>query len=181
MSRPSALGHDFVARKPRGSAAGWLCLLLGLALAGGVALDWTAARDDAARWSAKAEHWQAMAKRAGHGSVAVSGDAASLRPQIEAAAKAVDRLAIPWGELYRSLESTVDDSVSLLAILPNAEKGELRIAGEAKDFPALRAYLQRLGDSGSLSEVRLLGQEIKQNDPQHPIAFTIAAAWRKAT
>lgn len=180
MSRPVALDLDFVGRRSHVGPSGWLLLLLGLALASTVAIDWTEARDEATRWSAKAARWQSMTKRTGRGRLPIAGDAAALRPQVEAAAKAVDRLAVPWGELYRSLEGSVDDSVSLLAILPNADKGEVRITGEAKDFPALRAYLQRLGEAGALSDVRLLGQEVKQNDSQHPITFSVVATWRKA-
>jgi hypothetical protein len=182
MKRPSALGLDFVARRPKASLGGWLLLLVGAAVATAATFDWQAASDDTGRWTAQAEHWQSAAKRAGLGShEAVDGDAAVLRPQIEAAAKAIARLGTPWGELYRSLEASVDDSVSLLAILPNPEKGEVRVNGEAKDFAALRGYLQRLNDSGTLTDVRLLGQEVKQNDAQHPVVFAIVATWRRAS
>jgi len=180
MSRPAALGLDFAAGRARPGRLGWLLLAAGVVAIGIVGLGWLDAADDAAAWTAKAGHWQAMAKRAGRGGGTVAGDAATLGPQVAAAAKAVDRLGLPWNELYRSLEASVDDTVSLLAVLPNADKKEVRLAGEARDFAALRAYLQRLGDSGAFAEVRLLGQEVKQNDPQHPISFAIVATWRKA-
>jgi Tfp pilus assembly protein PilN len=182
MSRPSALGLDFVARRRSANLAGWLLLLAGVALTGLALLDGQTASDEAAGWVAKTEHWQSLAKHSGRGSrEAVDGDAAALRPQVEAATKAIARLGTPWGDLYRSLEASLDDSVSLLAILPNVEKGEVRLNGEAKDFAALRGYLQRLGASGALTDVRLLGQEVKQSDAQHPIAFAIVATWRRAS
>ena len=178
MKRPGALGLDFVATGCRVSPIGWLLLMAGGVAVSLAALDWQAAHDDAARWSAKRQHWQEMAKRLGAGKT-VSDDSAALRPQITAAAKAVEHLATPWGALWRDLEGSVDDSVSLLAIAPSADKGEVRLAGEAKDFAALRAYLKRLGASAALADVHLLGQEVKQSDPQHPIAFAIVAAWRR--
>jgi hypothetical protein len=181
MNRASALGFEFVAHRRRNSRSGWLLLLVGAVVAGAAIFRWQAASEETARWTSKAAQWQSAAKRAGHGTGEVaSGDAATLRPQVEAAAKAIARLATPWGDLYRCLEDSVDETVSLLAILPNVEKGEVRLNGEAKDFAALRSYLQRLSESGTLTEVRLLSQEVKQSDAQRPIVFSIIAVWRKA-
>lgn len=181
MNRFPILGLDFVGRRRASGRAGWLMLAAGVVLVGLVALHWQAARNDAARWSAEAERWQQMAKRLDGSQQTVGADAAALRPQVVAAARAIDRLATPWGALYRSLEASVDDSVSLLAIAPNVDKREVRLSGEAKDFAALRAYLKRLGESEALTDVRLLGQEIKQSDAQHPIVFSVIAVWRRAS
>lgn len=105
------------------------------------------------------------------------GAAAGVAPSAATEA-ALARLAVPWGPLYGAIERCADDSVTLLAITPNAEKGELQLLGEAKDFAALRGYLERLGAASPISEARLLGQEIRQSDSQKPIVFRIAAAWR---
>jgi Tfp pilus assembly protein PilN len=104
--------------------------------------------------------------------------AGELQPQVEAAAKAVARLAIPWGELYRCLEENADQDVSLLSVQPNPDKGELRLSGEARNFAALRSYLQRLGESGTLTEVRLLNHEPRESDAQKPVVFSLVAVWR---
>jgi Tfp pilus assembly protein PilN len=179
MNRLPAFGLDFVNKPRRAGPVGWAVLLLVAVAVGMAALDWQSARDEAVRWEEKDQHWQQLLKRQG-GQRATHGDnSAALRPQMVAAAKAIDLLATPWGALYRSLEGSVDDSVSLLAVSPNFDKGEVRLGGEAKDFAALRAYIKRLGESESLAEVRLLGQEVKQKDPEHPIVFSILAAWRK--
>jgi Tfp pilus assembly protein PilN len=178
MNRFPALGLDFVAGRRVCGPIGWLLLLAGALLTALAAFDWQAAREDAARWSANTEHWQHMASRMGGGRTA-GEDAAVLRPQMVAAAKAIERLATPWGALYDSLEGSVDDTVSLLEVAPSADKHEIRLAGEARDFAALRAYIKRLGDSGGLADVRLLGQEVKRSDPQHPIVFSIVATWRQ--
>jgi hypothetical protein len=182
MRRQSTLGLDFVAQHRQNSPLGWALLAAGTVLVAGASLAWLYVSNETAGWTEKAEHWQNMAKRAGRdGSHAAGGDATALRPQVEAAAKAIDQLAIPWGELYRGLEASLDETVSLLAVLPNTEKGEIRLNGEAKDFAALRGYLKRLSDAGMLTEVRLLRQEVKHNDPQQPIVFSIAANWHGAT
>jgi hypothetical protein len=165
---------DFTVRRRIADAGGWLLLAAGAAFVLAAALDWQDVYEDASRWQDKAAQWE---KRAGHGAAAAGGSE-ELRPQIEAAAKALTRLAISWGALYRCLEDNADDSVSLLAVLPSADKGEIRVNGEAKDFAALRAYLQRLGNSGVLTDVRLLTQEVRESDAQKPIVFSVVAAWR---
>jgi hypothetical protein len=181
MSRQPPLGLDFVVRHRRNSPLGWSLLVAGTVLVAAAILAWWLASAEVSHWREESLHWQNMAKRAGFGSNVTDGQVAAMQPEIDAAAKAVERLAIPWGELYGNLESTVDETISLLAVLPNAEKGEVRLNGEAKDFAALRAYLKRLSETGAFSDVRLLRQEESQKDPQRPIVFSISAAWRTAT
>lgn len=181
MNRQPPLGLDFIGGRRRGSRIGWVLLLAGAVLIGMAVLDWWAANGQAAHWGAQARNWQDKAKRLEGRGIGVAVDSAAFRQQVQATGKAISRLATPWGELYSTLESSIDESVSLLAISPNAEKGELRLNGEAKDFAALRSYLQRLSDSGTLTDVRLLRQEVKQSDAQRPILFSIVATWRKAS
>lgn len=181
MSRQSTLGLDFVSQERPISPFGWSLLIVGVLLVLAAAVTWWLASADTSHWREETARWQNMTKRAGFGSDVTDAQVAAMRPEVDAAAKAVERLAIPWGDLYGNLESTVDETISLLAVLPNAEKGEVRLNGEAKDFAALRAYLKRLNDSGVLSDVRLLRQEESQKDPQRPIVFSISAAWRTAT
>lgn len=178
MKRKMSLALDFAARRRIAGAGGWLLLAAGAAFALAALLDWQDAREVTVRWEDKAAQWGHTARRSGQRGGSSDGAAEALRPQIEAAAKAVTRLAIPWGALYRCLEDNADETVSLLAVLPNADKGELRLSGEAKDFAALRGYLQRLGDSGVLTEVRILSHEIRESDAQKPVMFTLVAAWR---
>ncbi len=182
MTRRPPLGLDFVSRQRRTSRFGWSLLGVGVVLVGAIMVVWQSASDQAANWNEKAEHWESKANGGGsYGSQKTGGDAVVLQPQVDAAAKAITQLAMPWGELFGSLERTVDETVSLLAILPSPEKGEVRLNGEAKDFAALRSYLKRLSETGNLTDVRLLRQEVKQSDPQRPIVFSIVAIWRNAT
>jgi Tfp pilus assembly protein PilN len=176
MKQLAPLGLDFVARRRVAGAGGWLLLLAGVAFALAATLDWQDAREETARWEDKAAQSAHAAQRAGRGGATVGDEV--LRPQIDAAAKAVSRLAIPWGELYRCLEENADQNVSLLAVLPNPDKGELRLTGEARDFAALRGYLQRLGESGVLTDVRLLSHDLRESDAQKPVLFSLVAVWR---
>lgn len=180
MKRPAAPRLDFVAPRDSGSTGGWLLLAAGVVCATAVGIDAFAAREEFVHWQGKTEHWQRLAQQAARrAGGAAGGDVVLLQPQAEAAARAITRLSVPWNALYRSLEDSADDSVSLLSVLPNAEKGEVRLSGEARDFDALGSYLRRLNDSGSFADARLLGHQVRQSDAQKPVVFSIAAQWRR--
>jgi hypothetical protein len=36
----------------------------------------------------------------------------------------------------------------------------------------------KLDASGALTKVRLVNHEVRRDDPQHPVAFTVTARWR---
>lgn len=179
MNRFPALGLDFVASRRQGDRIGWLLLGTGVITIGIGAIAWLMASGDGAHWAQEAERWNQTARRESSGQVKHRTAPTPPRPQMLAAAKAIDRLATPWGGLYSALEDSLDDTVSLLSIVPSADKGEVRLNGEAKDFPALRAYIRRLSNSEVLSDVRLLRQEVRQNDSQQPIVFSLVATWRQ--
>jgi hypothetical protein len=180
MKQTVAPQFDFAARRGSGSAGGWLLLAVGVVCAAAVGIDGFAVREEVAHWQGKTEYWQRLAQQVGRrGNGVAGGDVALLRPQAEAAAGAITRLSVPWNALYRSLEDSVDDSVSLLSVLTSLEKDEVRLNGEAKDFDALGSYLRRLNDSGSFSDARLLGHQVRQSDAQKPVVFSIAAHWRR--
>jgi len=87
-------------------------------------------------------------------------------------------LLVPWRDLFAALESAAQNDVSLLAIEPDHKKHQLRIIAETRDFDALTGYLKRLGGAAQLKSVRLLHYEVREEDAQHPLRFTIEAAWR---
>lgn len=87
------------------------------------------------------------------------------------------RLLTPWGELFHALEHAQSDSIALLSIEPDAARGRLRLAGEAKNPEALADYLKSLEAAGCVDGLRILMQQVKQNDPQQPVEFVIEARW----
>ena len=44
---------------------------------------------------------------------------------------------------------------------------------------AALSYVLNLSRSEALSAVQLVRHEVKQNDPQHPVAFSVSAAWNE--
>jgi HAMP domain-containing protein len=97
--------------------------------------------------------------------------------EVAAARETVERLALPWTRLFAALEGAASDQVALLAIEPDTKSGTVKISGDSKDYLAALTYVLNLSRSDALSKVELVRHEVKQNDPQKPVSFSIQAAW----
>lgn len=166
-----ALNLDFAHRR-RPAPLAWLALVASLALATDAAIHRAALADEL--------------ERAEQSALAMAGDSATRRARAPDPALARDskraeqvmqRLALPWDELFRAVEAAGTERVALLALQPDSRRRELNITGEAADFASMLAYVERLGKSSPLHGVHLLRHETRQDDPQHPILFTVAARW----
>lgn len=160
----------------------WL-LGLSLAAAAFVAVDtlWQAQRlrdDLAAAQAAQAE------RRLNVGAAAPSPALALSNPElargIREAEQVVQRLAQPWDTLFQAIEAATTPRVALLAVEPDTASTTVAISGEAADHKAVIEYLHRLGAEGRFHGVHLLRHELRSDDPQRPIAFTLQAQWRGA-
>jgi Fimbrial assembly protein (PilN) len=158
---------DFVARA-RSPWAGRVLLACALGLAGDMALTYVhLARELKAN--------EAIVARAQpHRQVA-----ATSPEELAAARETVARLALPWPKLFAALESAANDQVALLGIEPDAKSGTVKISGDSKDYLAALGYVLNLSQAQALSHVQLVRHEVKQNDPQRPVAFSISAAWNE--
>ena len=100
--------------------------------------------------------------------------------EVALARETVQRLTLPWSGLFGALESAASDQIALLSIEPDVRSGKVTISGDGKDYLAALSYVLNLSRSEALSSVQLLRHEVKQNDPQHPVAFSVSAAWNEA-
>lgn len=171
---------DFQARRATGSPLGWGLLAAGVLLAAGAVADYQSLRDEAAHWEERAMRWESGMARLARGSAADGkrDDSRNLAREAARAAAAVERLGAPWGEFYRAIEVSAADGVALLALQPDLAGRKVVIGGEAKDFPALTAYMQRLARTGVFADVQLVNHEVRRNDPENPLAFTVSALWK---
>lgn len=160
---------DFVARGQRSPWAGALLFAVALAVAGDAAWSYVTAK----RTIAQAE---ALIARAQPRKSALPVGAEELA----AARDTVQRLTLPWPGLFSALESAASDDVALLAIEPDARAGRVTLSGDSKDYLAALTYVLNLSRSEALSGVELVRHEVKQNDPRHPVAFSVSAAWKEA-
>jgi hypothetical protein len=69
--------------------------------------------------------------------------------------------------------------VALLAIEPDTKSGTVKISGDSKDYLAALGYVLNLSQADTLSHVQLVRHEVRQNDPQRPVSFSISAAWNE--
>ena len=91
--------------------------------------------------------------------------------------KVSQQLRRPWEHLFAMLESLPRDNIALLALTPDARKGQVRISAEAKDLEAMLGFHRNLEASDELSDVSLLSHEIVANVAERPVQFNLSATW----
>lgn len=163
------LSLDFAARGRRSPWAGAVLFAVALAVAGDAAWSYVHAR----RTLVQAETLLARAHPR-HATRAVAPE------ELAAARDTVRRLALPWPGLFGAIESAASEDVALLAIEPDPRGGKVTISGDSKDYLAALTYVLNLSRSEALSRVELVRHEVKQDDPRHPVAFSVSAAWKEA-
>jgi len=101
-----------------------------------------------------------------------------LEEHAKAAQSAIRQLALPWAALVRTLEAAALKDVAILQLQPDAQQRLLRLTAEARGLEAMLEYLRRLAAAPGLSEVHLLGHQVREDDPQRPVHFTLQASFR---
>jgi Tfp pilus assembly protein PilN len=86
-------------------------------------------------------------------------------------------LTLPWDAMFGELESAAHANVGLLAIQPEASGRQVRLAGEARTFEELLAYIARLEATAGFGNVLLATHELKPGGASRPVAFTLTADW----
>jgi Tfp pilus assembly protein PilN len=97
--------------------------------------------------------------------------------EVAAARETVQRLSLPWDELFMALESAANERVALAAIEPDVRAGTVKISGDGKDYLAALTYVANLSRTEGLEGVQLVQHERKANDPNGPVSFAVSAAW----
>jgi Fimbrial assembly protein (PilN) len=161
---------DFVRRGPRSRWAPRVLLACALGLAGDMAVSYV-------QTLREVHASQAIVARAKPRAAPV---AKASPEELALARDTVERLGLPWARLFAALEAAGSDKVALLAIEPDTKSGTVKISGDSKDYLAALGYVLTLSQNDALSHVQLVRHELKQNDPQHPVAFSISAAWNEA-
>ena len=160
---------DFIRRGPRSRWAPRVLLACALGLAGDMALSYVQTLREVHTNEA------VVARARPHAPVAKASP-----EELALARDTVEHLGLPWAKLFAALEAAGSDKVALLAIEPDTKSGTVKISGDSKDYLATLGYVLTLSQNDALSHVQLVRHEVKQNDPQHPVAFSISAAWNEA-
>ena len=94
--------------------------------------------------------------------------------EVAAVRETVQRLSLPWDELFTALESAASEKVALTVIEPDVAKGTVTISGDGKDYLAALSYVSNLSRTEGLERVQLVRHEQKDNGP---VSFAVSAAW----
>jgi hypothetical protein len=104
-------------------------------------------------------------------------DQAVMKEQVKQANAVLAELGRPWPRLFSQLEVAAGPEIALLAIRPDAAKGQLRVIGEARHLGDVLEYVHRLVESGGFTDVVLEQHEVVEADPQKPVRFALSAHW----
>jgi hypothetical protein len=159
---------DFV-RRSRSPWAGRTLLAIAVALAGDVAWSYRQAQGDL-------QAAQALAARP-----VMRAPVPNATPEeLAQVRETVARLSLPWEKLFGAIESAASEQVAVLAVEPDSKAGTVVISGDSKDYLAALSYVLNLQQSDALSQVQLVRHEVKPNDPQRAVAFTVTGRWNGA-
>ncbi len=172
-----ALDLDFVARPGPLRRVAYVLLVVALAAAAYLGKSYADLSADVVTWEAK---WRTLQKsKRGDSSPGPRQKAEweQLQAELKAANRVIASLSMPWDVLFREVEGSVDDQITLLGIEPDTEKRELRITAEAKTLAAMLDYMKRLRTVAIFRDAYVLNHQIQQTDPQRPVRFVITAQW----
>jgi len=156
----------------RKKAAGWLLLLIALAVAIGLVASHNDLKKE--QQHAKATLTQQHERRQETSNAA---DIKELEPQFQRAAAVIEQLSFPWDKLFKALESSMNEDVALLSVQPDVAGGIVTLNAEARDWNAMLDYIRRLNEDKFLTDVHLVSHQNQQSDPQHPVRFVLSCAW----
>ena len=91
--------------------------------------------------------------------------------------KVIQKLNLPWDDLFVILEEAKGENIALLGVEPNAKDSKVKLTGEAKDFKSMFDYVRALRAQPVLTNVYLLDHKIDDQNPDKPVRFTLEAAW----
>lgn len=168
---------DFVNRPPSMGLAGMVLVLAGLGAAGWAGHTYVTGTRELEAWDAKLHDIKKMSRRTPGVITESARDSRELQQEARIANAVLRQIAVPWDSLFHEIETHTDESVALLSVQPDLQNRIVRIAGEAKNLPLLMGYVRRLGTTGALSNVYLTGHEVKTQDAQRPVTFSLVAAW----
>jgi hypothetical protein len=158
------------------STSSWLdraLLALGVIALGWLASNYLEVKNDSAYWADKL----ATLSKPARNKPAPVADTPESKSEAKLANDIAEQLNLPWSELFGAIEKAQVTDVALLSVEPDATKHSVRISAEARNFPAMLAYLKSLDSAGKLSNIYLQNHQVQAQDPSHPVRFGLVANW----
>lgn len=166
----------------------WQGVTLVLLLAIAVAMEYTALTEQASQVQTLVQRQQQLltprvleptvAAPASIQQVTIKPAVKLSQPEQKAAEKIVQQLNVRWFDLLQALESKQVTEVALLQLLPDANRGQFVLSGEAKNYQALLKYVSQLQTVTVLEQVHLQKHQVNESHPQRPVSFEIQGGWQ---
>lgn len=167
---------DFLKEPRPPTWAGWALFVLTLAFAADVGLSYVALTKEVARKEARLA---ALGERAAPENFVKTVARPVSAEELAFARETIQRLSMPWDNLFAALEAAQIEGVVLLSIEPEPQTGTVILIGEAKDYLKALSYVGTLEDQKTLKRVHLVRHEAKREGRERPVVFTVSAAWRE--
>ncbi len=128
--------------------------------------------------SAKLEH--TSSKKTEHAFAEPTTEKARAEQSLEVknANEVIHHLSVPWDVLFKAVEVSTGSKITLLSLEPDFDKKQVKISGEASNYQALMMYVTHLGAQTVFNTVYLQNHDVRQEDPDKPVRFTLLANWR---
>lgn len=108
-------------------------------------------------------------------------DAREVLQEIGYANEVLRQLSLPWENLFRAVEASAEQDVTLLGMEPDVEKRIVRISCEARNIAAMLSYIKRLELQRMFGGIYLQNHQIQEQDPEKPVRFSLVASWGEAS
>jgi hypothetical protein len=160
----------------------WLGVGMLVAAGGALALlggQYRALNQQFAFWEGKVEHIERVSSHRAFMSRPLSEQAVRAQMlEVKQANQVVRQLSQPWNALFKAVEPVGENGIALLSMEPDLQKGTVKIGGEAKDLSALLKYVRQLSSREVFGGVQLINHQIRQDDPEKPLRFSLLAYWK---
>jgi hypothetical protein len=172
-----AIKLDFVHRPHPAQRWGYLLLLIAVVIAAYLGQSYLTLSGDVATWEMKWRALQSAQRKQAESSVIPQTEWQQMQAELKAARRVIAHLSMPWDGLFHEVDASVNDQVTLLSVEPDAEKHEVRITAETKNFSDMLDYVKRVRSITVLKDAYVVSHQIQEQDPQRPVRFIVDAQW----
>ncbi|HKY01058.1 MAG TPA: PilN domain-containing protein [Burkholderiales bacterium] len=165
---------DFLHPRGRWYTPGTVLLALGLLIAGLTAGKFQDLASEQAVLQAQIGDTQRLLRRE---VPRVQSDDKQLNDQVARANVVLSALNLPWDAMFRELEAASNENMALLAIQPESAGRRVRLAGEARRYDDLLAYVSRLEQTKGFANVYLLSHQALEGATTGAVSFALVADW----
>jgi Tfp pilus assembly protein PilN len=130
-------------------------------------------------WESKADQMARLSSQRAPAARPLTGEAARAQMlEVKQANQVVRQLGLPWRALFKAVDTSGGQSIGLLSLEPDLQKGTVKISGEAKDFNALLDYVKELSTREVFGSVMLQSHQVQQDVAEKPVRFALLAHWK---